>query len=91
MQLNIKAEATVRAVRLLAAKKGIPATRAVHEAVCREIADLERSERERIEAIKADMRVYSTGLRDAEIAQYGHVLSQEEWDIVLYDENGLPH
>ena len=88
MQLNIKADATVRAVKLLAAKKGIPATRAVHEAVCREIDDIERSERQRIEAIKADIAGYARGLRAAEQSQFGHVLSANQWDNILYDEDG---
>jgi hypothetical protein len=91
MQLNIKDPETYRLAKRLAELRKQPVARVVRDAVKRELDEAEGEIERRVQAVLADLKGVAEELRAAEIEKFGRVLTKEEWDDMLYDENGLPH
>jgi antitoxin VapB len=85
MGLSIKNDETERLIRQLAKARNTSITRAVTEAVRNELSREARSRKDP-EAIIAAVRKIQ-----AEVAKLPVLMTDEEVDAWMYDENGLPH
>lgn len=85
MGLSIKNDEAERLIRQLAKARNTSITRAVTEAVRNELSR-EAKPRKDPEAIIAAVRKIQ-----AEVAKLPVLMTEEEVDAWMYDENGLPH
>jgi antitoxin VapB len=90
MALNIKDRETEEAVRLLARRRGLSLTEAVHQAVRSELDKDELSEEEKARRIEESRRWLAEFYKKYDIKPAERSMTKEEMDdIIGYDENGM--
>ena len=85
MGLSIKNDETERLVRELARRKGVGVTTAIRLAVSNELAQTPPPKKDP-EKILAGIRAIQERVRQLPV-----LMTNEEVDAWMYDENGLPH
>ena len=86
MGLSIKNDETERLVRELARRKGVGFTTAIRLAVSNELAQTAPPPKRDPEKIDAAIRAIQEQVRQLPV-----LMTDEEVDAWMYDENGLPH
>jgi antitoxin VapB len=86
MGLSIKNEETERLVRELARRKGVGVTTAIKLAVSNELAATPPLRAKDPEAVMAAVRKIQEEVKGLPV-----LMSSEDVDAWMYDENGLPH